>query len=132
VNSRVDDLALAGAAVAAVVAIAAADGPYEPFESVLGLVLAILLAVLYRPSPSDSAQLAWVRSAAAAAVGALVLCLILAFPIDQVVRNVSASVNPVDVGVSWALSGVWLVAFLNLLVILRFTALRPAGAPSVE
>ncbi|WP_344139316.1 hypothetical protein [Luedemannella flava] len=128
-SARADEVALAAAAVAGVVAIAVADGPYEPFESVMGVVLAILLAVLYRPPTPESGTTAWVKAAAAAAVGALVLCLVLSFPVDQAVRAVAADGGNTDLSVSWVLSALWLIGFLNLLVALRFTVLRvPAAA----
>ena len=117
-------MALAAVAVGGVIAIAAAEGPYEPFESVLGIALAVIFAVLYRPPAPPGATEAWVRSAAAAAAGALILCLILSFPVDQIVRGLAADPATADLAVSWVLSGLWFVAFLNLTAVLRFTLLR--------
>ncbi|GAA1737180.1 hypothetical protein GCM10009681_04740 [Luedemannella helvata] len=117
-------MALAAVAVGGVIAIAAAEGPYEPFESVMGIALAVIFAVLYRPPTPARAAEAWVRSAAAAAAGALVLCLILSFPVDQIVRGLASAPDAADLPISWVLSALWLVGFLNLIVVLRFTLLR--------
>ena len=77
-SNRVDHAALLGAALAASVSVAVADGDWEPLESIVGIVLVAVLVAHY-PWRQESAK----RSAfAVASVTALCGVLIVAPPAE--------------------------------------------------
>jgi hypothetical protein len=123
---NVDQAALAGVGVAGVIAISSADGPYEPFDSVTGIVLAVLLISFYRPQPPASNRQAWARAVPAAAVGSLVLCLIVSPLIEGIFAILSLKPGEARaLGVSCALSVLWVVLFVLAVVLLPYTAMKP-------
>lgn len=119
VGNKVDQAALAGAAVAGVIAISASEGRYEPFESIVGIVLAILLLSYRRVSEGERSDDGWPGALSWAAVGSLVLCLIASFPVDQAVDAIMAGGGNLSLATSWALSGLWLIWFTVGLAILH-------------
>lgn len=83
---NVDQAALLGVALAATVSISAAEGPWEPIETVVGLVLISVVAAYYDFSTSLR-EWSWARSAALASVIALCWCLTVAWPLQSVGLN---------------------------------------------
>jgi hypothetical protein len=77
----VDQAALAGVGVAGVISISSADGPYTPFDGIMGVVLLIVLLYFYDGTGPNYSQSIRFFSAPAAVL-ALVLCLIVS-PIVQ-------------------------------------------------
>lgn len=129
--SRGTDLvALTGVAVAGIVAISSAEGRYEPFDATSGTVLTILLVCLYRLPRSAGWRDALREATPAAAVGALLFCIMIAPIIDAGVAPLSANLSEtrateVTVVVSSRLSWTWLMAFLPLWITLFGAAIRP-------
>ena len=128
-NVNVDRAALAGVAISSIIAVSASDGRYEPFESVLGIVLAILLAAYYRPSTPATSGQAWIQALPAAAVGALTSCLVMSFPLDQLVTQVgNTHRDSATLAVSWAMSIFWVVAFVPMVILFRYAFLGGSAA----
>ncbi|WP_433794729.1 hypothetical protein [Actinoplanes sp. CA-252034] len=131
-SRRTDLVALAGVAVAGIIAISSAEGRYEPFDAISGVVLAILLISFYRIPPSINWRDALYEAASVAAVGALLLCIMVAPIIDAAVAPLSADSSAtkameVTVVVSSRLSWTWLMAFIPLWITLFGIALRPSA-----
>ncbi|MCW6007570.1 hypothetical protein K1W54_23920 [Micromonospora sp. CPCC 205371] len=120
---EVDQAALAGAAAAGVIAISASEGAFEPFESVAGVVLFILLAAYYRLTPVAPGVSAWIKAIPPAAVGGLVISLIAAFPVQWALVGNSTAESPYT---SRWLCLVWLISSTVLMVVVR-NGSRPAN-----
>ncbi|HZN70879.1 MAG TPA: hypothetical protein VFC00_04230 [Micromonosporaceae bacterium] len=118
---EVDQAALAGAAVAGVIAISSAEGRYEPFETVTGVVLAILLAAYYRPSTPEKGRDEAVKALTPSAVVALVASLVASSVVDWATMSGRLHVfGRNSLGTSWALSLFWLIAFVGAYIALRY------------
>jgi len=74
--ASIDQAALAGIGVAGVISISAADGPYTPFDAVLGVVLLVVFIYFYEQRERAGGQAVRFLSAPAAVL-ALILCLIV-------------------------------------------------------
>jgi hypothetical protein len=83
---RVDQAALMGAALAAIVAFVVSPGEFEPLASVLGATLLLVIFAYYRFRPWPKGRLeALRRGMALAAVSSLCACLLLAWPVQRVI-----------------------------------------------
>ncbi|MEI8410725.1 MULTISPECIES: hypothetical protein [unclassified Kribbella] len=80
-DHRVDQAAVLGATLAATVSISAADGPWEPMESVVGAVL-ICLVITYVDAESLSDDRYRRRRVALASVLGVCWCLVIAWPLQ--------------------------------------------------
>jgi hypothetical protein len=123
---RVDQAAVLGVALAASVSVSAADGPWEPLESIVGLVLVGLL-VAYIDAATVRGRGGFRRRAAVTGVAGLSICLTFAWPV-QWLLNLLGRPNWID-GVLVAL---WVVATLALFTVLsgrrsRSRRRSPAG-----
>jgi hypothetical protein len=78
----IDQAVLVGAAVAAFVALAVGIGQWTLLSSALGLTLAIVL-IAYVHVPTGSIRSKLLRLLAVSAVGALDVCLTLAYPLQE-------------------------------------------------
>jgi ammonia channel protein AmtB len=130
-SRRTDVVALAGVAVAGIIAISSAEGRYEPFDAVSGIVLAILLISFYRMPRSITWRDALCEAAPVAAVGALLLCIMVAPIIDAAVAPLCADSSDIEatgvtVVVSSRLSWTWLIAYIPLWITFFGIALRPS------
>lgn len=76
---KIDQAALLGAALAAAVGISAAEGPWEPIESVIGFVLLLIVRAFYDISAARSRPDWHLVKYAVSGVLALIWCLIVAF-----------------------------------------------------
>ncbi|GIH02919.1 hypothetical protein Rhe02_09860 [Rhizocola hellebori] len=119
---------LGGAAIAGVIAISASDGPYEPFETVIGIVLAVLVAAGFRPRYAKSPREQFFNSVPPAMVGGLLAALIVAFPFQQWIYPRKPNPDPAELIVlSWWLAAVWLVVTAALAKRLASKAARASG-----
>lgn len=86
-TDRVDQAAVLGVALAASVSISAADGPWEPMESVVGLILICLLGTYFGTHRvhGDANRR---KRVSLASVLALSWCLVMAWPIQLVLSAV--------------------------------------------
>jgi hypothetical protein len=109
-----DQAALLGVALAATVSISAADGPWEPIESIVGIVLLSVVVAYFDFSRSHLDGQTWVRPAALASVLGLCWCLVIAWPLQQLGMNTY-----------WWLPVCWIVV-----AIVIFGLLRPRHARS--
>ncbi|GAA1866418.1 hypothetical protein [Asanoa iriomotensis] len=123
----VDQVALAGTGIAGVIAISASEGAYEPFDAVAGTVLAIVLISLYRPRPAQTTAGAWAAAVPAAAVGALLFCLIISPLVESIVPDPSTQNR--SLAISSTLSIIWLFTAAVGATVLAHTAHRPAPRP---
>ncbi|HET6480792.1 MAG TPA: hypothetical protein VFG35_12240 [Actinoplanes sp.] len=126
----VDQAALAAAAVAGIISISSAEGRYEPFDATIGIVLAILLACFYRPPVARSWKEALPQATSAAAVFALLFCIVIAPVLDAQFAPLSADLNgaaaaDINAQVSWQLFWTWLITFIILAMLLYGLAVRP-------
>jgi hypothetical protein len=80
---KTDQAALFGAALAAILTLVLATGPWEPLGLVFGIVLLAVVAAYYRPPPPTGWLDATTKAAAFAAVVGLVGFILLAFPLQE-------------------------------------------------
>jgi hypothetical protein len=78
----IDQAVLIGAALAAFIALAVGVGQWTLLSSALGLTLAIVL-IAYVHVPTGTFRARLLRLLAVSAVGALALCLTLAYPLQE-------------------------------------------------
>jgi len=124
---QVDQAALAGVAVAGIISISSAEGRYEPFDAVVGIVLGLLLVAFYRPKRPTSPPSSVFQSMAGAAVFGLVLCIVAAPMLDAYVAPLThESSQAGSTRVSWMLLNLWFCLFVVGFDVLFFTFLRPA------
>lgn len=119
----VDQAALAGIGVVGTISIANAEGPYTPFDSVIGIVLLMLFVSFRRPSRGP-----YVVSAA---IYAVLVSLILS-PLTELVWQAKPEYDH-DILVDSVLAAVWFVLFWLILGwhfwnVGRTRRARPAGA----
>jgi len=134
-DRNIDQAALIGTAVAGVIAVSSAEGRYEPFDSVVGVVLAIVLIAFYRPAPAATSGQAWTMAAPPAAVGALTACLVLSFPVDKLIGALARDGDsPTDLATSTALTLLWVLLFAGLLLYFqnRLLASRRVTEPPAD
>jgi uncharacterized membrane protein len=79
-----DQAALLGVALAATVSISAADGPWTPVESLVGVVLLCVIVAYYDVDREYSGVRVWMKLIALAAVIAICSCLVVAWPAQEV------------------------------------------------
>lgn len=84
-HGGIDQAALAGTALAAVISVTGGSGAWGPFNTVTGLVLLLVLGTYYRPAPGEAD--APRRVIAFGAVGALCVCVTSAWPLQHVVGH---------------------------------------------
>jgi hypothetical protein len=85
-SDRIDQAAVLGAALAASVSISAADGPWEPMESVVGLVLICLIRTYVEIDAGSTGFHRRKRLAVAGVLG-LAWCLVVAWPLQLVMSG---------------------------------------------
>ncbi|MEV4711271.1 hypothetical protein [Micromonospora sp. NPDC049374] len=112
-----DHVAILGVALAATVSIAAAEGPWEPLETIVGIVLVLVVVAFHdRPGGQGRGE-GWARQAVLASVLALCCCLIVAWPLQSI-----------GLDVYWFLPGTWLLAAVaGWVYLLRYDHRRQDG-----
>ncbi|MEU8611563.1 hypothetical protein AB0C29_26605 [Actinoplanes sp. NPDC048791] len=114
-----DQAALLGVALAAVISVSVADGSWEPIETIVGLVLLLVVAAFWNFQALKHGHAARVRRLLAlTAVSSLCVCLVAAWPIDQV--------RPGHLS-SWILPAVWATTFTIFLLAGIWWSRRPDG-----
>ncbi|WP_410811875.1 hypothetical protein [Micromonospora sp. 067-2] len=103
-----DQAALLGVALAATVSITAAEGPWEPIESIVGLVLVVIVGAYHDLAEVRRERGGLVRRIALASVLALCCCLVVAWPLQSINLNLY-----------WWLPGTWSVVVVAVLWYLR-------------
>jgi hypothetical protein len=81
---KIDQAALLGAALAAAVGMSAAEGAWEPIESVIGLVLLLIVHAFYDVSAARTRPGWHLVKYAVSGVLALIWCLVAAWPVQWV------------------------------------------------
>jgi hypothetical protein len=114
-----DEAAVLGATLAAAISISVAEGPWEPIESVIGLVLIVVILAYMEPHKSRGSQGSAPRRSAVAAVLGLCLSLALAWPLEQLFGNtdprapVEETLWPGALPIVWAVTtalAMWLLS----------------------
>jgi hypothetical protein len=94
-----DQAALIGGALAAVLAIAQADGRWDFFDSVLGLAILVVLLTFYRPTQQPKGRYSLFERIALSAVLAAIGCVIAGVVVEwRAPHHVSATLAMVWVG----------------------------------
>jgi hypothetical protein len=123
-SDRIDQAAVLGAALAAAVSISAADGPWEPMESIVGLVLICLIRT-YVDFDAGSTGFHRRKRLAVAGVLGLAWCLVVAWPLQLVMSGLGQ-----DRWTDFLLPIVWVGLVWNQ--VRRFRGGSRAGATSSD
>ncbi len=114
-----DEAAVLGATLAAAISISVAEGPWEPIESVIGLVLIVVILAYMEPHKGRGSQRSAPRRWAVAAVLGLCLSLALAWPLERLFGNtdplapVEETLWPGALPIAWAVTtalALWLLS----------------------
>jgi hypothetical protein len=122
-----DEAAVLGATLAAAISISVAEGPWEPIESVIGLVLIIVILAYMEPHRAHSFQRSAPRRWAVAAVMGLCVSLALAWPLERLFGNTDPGAPVEEALWSGALPIAWAVT-----TTLALWLLSGRGAPSAR
>ena len=114
-----DEAAVLGATLAAAISISVAEGPWEPIESVIGLVLIVVILAYMEPHKGRRSLRSAPRRWAVAAVLGLCLSLALAWPLERLFGNtdprapVEEALWPGALPIAWVLTtglALWLLS----------------------
>jgi hypothetical protein len=136
-DAKTDQAALFGVALTAILAVIIANGAWEPFSVVVGLVLIAVLVGYYRPTAPRGAD-AWAKAITFSAVASLCAVIFAAYFVFLLIRLKSGGTCPIQaihdetvdeclsrITTSYALPPLWLVAN-GVMLLLWFRWIRPA------
>jgi hypothetical protein len=114
-----DEAAVIGATLAAAITISVAEGPWEPIESVIGLVLIVVILAYMEPHKAHGSQWSAPRRWAVAGVMGLCVSLSFAWPMERLFGNtdprapVEEMLWPGALPIAWAVTtalALWLLS----------------------
>src|SRR5687768_4076048 len=109
----IDPAALSAATLAAAVAVMVGEGPYNVFSAAIGLTLLFILAGYGSSATSNAGQ-----TAAVAAVRAICVALIIAYPLELALGGPPKS--PTDSAIlPWHMFAAWVVLFTVFFLVAR-------------
>ena len=118
-----DEAAVLGTTLAAAISISVAEGPWEPIESVIGLVLIVVILAYMEPHRARRQPWSPARRWAVAGVLGLCVSLALAWPLERLFGNPDPTAPPEEALWTWALPIAWAA---TTVVALRLLSLRGA------
>jgi len=92
-NPIVDQAALMGTALAAIVALVVSTGVFGPLTSIMGATLLFVIFAYYREQQPRDFRPVLLRGLALAAVTSLCACLLIAWPVQIWINNSPSDVN---------------------------------------